>query len=163
VIEEIVDHISLSVDGGTKLPYRVLESFNPLHHLLYLVRPITNIPLKGVIPIGVPCWGGGPCSTAEPRRTVRLVGTTTLLVLWVTTPIPSVPLGLLRGAYGAAAYCCAASMWAHYRVWGGPEYLRRASSIRVSCNVSCWQEYSASVGLGNWITLLPPSYNIEME
>jgi hypothetical protein len=37
---------------------------------------------------GGPCRGGGPCSMAEPRRTVRVVGTTTLLVWWCPAMLP---------------------------------------------------------------------------
>jgi hypothetical protein len=109
VTEETADHIGLRVNGGPKLPpHQVLESSNSLHHPLCLVCPITNIPLKGLISVGVPCRGRGSCSTAEPRRTVRVVRPTALPVLWVSTPITSVPLGLLRGSMwcGGVQPCC---------------------------------------------------------
>jgi hypothetical protein len=96
VTEETVDHISLWIDGGTKLHHWVIETSNSLHHPLCLVYPITEIPLKGVIPVRVPWRGGGPFSTAEPRMTVWVVASTALLVLWVSTLIPSVPPRLVR-------------------------------------------------------------------
>jgi hypothetical protein len=74
----------------------MLESFDPFHHVLNLVSPITDIPLQRSIPIRVPSRGRGSGSEARLRVTVRGVVTTTLMVTRVATPIPSVPLGLLR-------------------------------------------------------------------
>jgi hypothetical protein len=121
VTEEIVDHIGLWINGGKHLLYRVLESSNLLHRPFCLVRLITNIPLNGVIPVRVPRRGGGPCSMTELGRTMRTIGTTALLVLWVTTPILVSHWGYWGGACGVVVSCCAASMQAHYRVRGGPE------------------------------------------
>jgi hypothetical protein len=93
-----------------KFPHHAIESSNSLHHPLCLVSPITNIPLKGVIPVGVLCRGRDSCSMAEPGRTMRVVRvrTTAPLVLRVSTLIPSVPLGLLRVSmwFGGVLLCC---------------------------------------------------------
>jgi hypothetical protein len=81
VTEETVELVSMRVDGGTQFPHHVLESSNSLHRPLCLVSLTTNIPLLGVILVGVPCNGGGSCSMAEPGRTLRVVRTTAPLVL----------------------------------------------------------------------------------
>jgi hypothetical protein len=73
-----------------------LKSFDPFHRMLSLVNPITNVPLQRGIPVRVPGRGGGSSSEARLRVTVRGIITTTLMVTRVATPIPSVPLGLLR-------------------------------------------------------------------
>jgi hypothetical protein len=59
----------------------VLNPSDPLHRLFCPVSPITNIPLKEAIQVGVLCRGGGLSSVVELERTVRVVGTTALLVL----------------------------------------------------------------------------------
>jgi hypothetical protein len=74
----------------------MLESSDPFHHTLSLVNPITDIPLQRGIPVRVPGRGGGSDLEARLRVTVRGVVTTTFMVTQVATPIPSVPLGLLR-------------------------------------------------------------------
>jgi hypothetical protein len=88
VAKDAVDGIGLGVDGGAQLHLnshillqRVLNTYDPLQCPLFLVSPITDIPLNGVIPVRVLCRGGGPYSTAESRRTMRVVATTALLVL----------------------------------------------------------------------------------
>jgi hypothetical protein len=115
VAEEVVDDVSLGVDGGAQLRSNshillqcVLDQSDPLHRLLCLVCLITATPLERVLPVWVACRGGGPCSVADPGRIVRVLGTTALLVLRVTTPIPNVPLGLLRGILwcNGGLLCC---------------------------------------------------------
>jgi hypothetical protein len=118
VTKETIDHVGLWVDGGMKLPHRVLESSNSLHYSLSLVSPITNIP--GVIPLRVPCRDGGPCSTVKPRRTMRVVGTA-LLVLWVSTPYLVFHWVCWGWACRVVVSCCAGSMQARCHVCGVPE------------------------------------------
>jgi hypothetical protein len=103
VTEEVVHHAGLFVDGGlhlclhvSKIIHPSLELSDPFHHALRLVNPITDVPLQRSVPVRVPGRGGGSSSEARLRVTVRGVVTTTLLVTRVATPIPSVPLGLLR-------------------------------------------------------------------
>jgi hypothetical protein len=74
----------------------MLESSDPFHRALSLINPITDIPLQMSVPVRVPDSGGGSSSEARLGVTVRGVVTTTLMVTRVATPIPSVPLGLLR-------------------------------------------------------------------
>jgi hypothetical protein len=103
VTEEDARHVGLSVDGSLHLRLHVckvihpsLESSNPLHHALSLVNPITVVPPQRSVPVRVPSRGG--CSDLEARLevTVRGIVTTTLMVIRVANPIPSVPLRLLR-------------------------------------------------------------------
>jgi hypothetical protein len=103
VIEEVVHHAGMWVNGGLhlhlcvcKVIHLMLDSSDPFHCALSLVNPITDIPLQRSIPVRVPGRGGGSGSEARLRVTVRGVVTTTLMVTRVATPIPSVPLGLLR-------------------------------------------------------------------
>jgi hypothetical protein len=103
VAEEVVHHAGLRVDGGLHLRLHVckviqmsLESSDPFHRVLNLVNPITDAPLQRSVPVRVPGRGGGSSSEARLRVTLRGVVTTTLMVTRVATPIPSVPLGLLR-------------------------------------------------------------------
>jgi hypothetical protein len=78
-----------------KVIHPSFESSDPFHHALSLVNPITDIPLQMSIPVRVPGIGGGFGSEARLGVTVRWV-LTTLMVTRVATPVPSVPLGLLR-------------------------------------------------------------------
>jgi hypothetical protein len=103
VTEEVVHHAGLRVNGGLhprlhmcKVIHPSLESFDPFHHALSLVNPITDVPLQRSITVRVPGRGGGSGTEARLGITVRGVVTTTLMVTRVATPIPSVPLGLLR-------------------------------------------------------------------
>jgi hypothetical protein len=103
VTKEVVHHAGLWVDGGLHLCLHVckvihssLESSDPFHRTLYLVNPITNIPLQMIVPVRVPGRRGGFGLEARLGVTLRGVITTTLMVTRVATPIPSVPLGLLR-------------------------------------------------------------------
>jgi hypothetical protein len=103
VTEEVVHHAGLRVDGCLhlrlhvcKVIYSSLESSDPLHRVLSLVNPITDIPLQRTVPVRVPGRGGGSSSEARFVVTVRGVVTTTLMVTRVANPIPSVPLSLMR-------------------------------------------------------------------
>jgi hypothetical protein len=75
-----MQHTGLQVDGCVylrlhvlKLNHPALDPSDPLHYAFYLVHPITDIPLKGVVLVGELGRGGGSCSMAWPRGTVRLV------------------------------------------------------------------------------------------
>jgi hypothetical protein len=101
--EEVVHHASLWVHGGLHLRLHVckvihlmLMSFDPFHHAFSLVNPITDIPLQRSIPFRIPGRGEGSGPEARLGVTVRGIITTTLMVTRVATPIPSVPVGLLR-------------------------------------------------------------------
>jgi hypothetical protein len=103
VTKEVVHHASLRVDGGLhlhlhmcKVIHPMLESSDPFHRVLSLVNPITDIALQRSVAVMVPSRGGGFGSEARLRVTVRGLVTTTLMVTRVATPIPSIPLGLLR-------------------------------------------------------------------
>jgi hypothetical protein len=59
----------------------MLNSSNPPHRMLHLVHPIADIPLKGVVLVGELSSGRGPYSMAGRRNMVRMVSTTTSLIL----------------------------------------------------------------------------------
>jgi hypothetical protein len=87
VTEEVMHHTGLRVDGGLHLRLHVckvihpsLESFDPFHHTLSLVNPITDIPLQWNVSVRVPGRGGGSGSEAKLEVTMRGVVTTTLMV-----------------------------------------------------------------------------------
>jgi hypothetical protein len=156
VTEEVMHHAGLWVDGGLhiclhvcKVIHPLLESIDPFHRALSLVNPITNIPLHCSVPVSVHGRGGGSSSEARLRVIMRGVVTTTLMVTRVATPIPSVPLGLLRWAYSVVIVCCAASIRAHSQVRGGPVKLWHASPIWSNYSARLSQEYSQRAGLGN--------------
>jgi hypothetical protein len=86
-------HIHLHVCNIIHPP---LESFDPFYRALSLVNPITDVPLQRSVPVRVSGRGGGSDLEARLRITMKGVVTTTLMVTRVATPIPSVPLGLLR-------------------------------------------------------------------
>jgi hypothetical protein len=103
VTEEVVHHVGLRIDGGLHLCLHVcniidlmLKSSNPFHRALSLFNPITDVLLRRGVLVRVPDRGGGSGSEARLRVTMRGVVTATLMVTQVATPIPSVPLGLLR-------------------------------------------------------------------
>jgi hypothetical protein len=109
VTEEVLHHAGLLVDGGLHLHLHVckvihpmLESSDPFHHVLNLVNAIIDVPLQRGVPVRVPDRGGGSVSEARLGVTLRGVVTTTLMVTRVATPIPSVPMGLLR----VSLRCC---------------------------------------------------------
>jgi hypothetical protein len=103
VNEEVVHHAGLRVDGGLHLRLHMckvihpsLELNDPFHRVLSLVNRITDVPLQRSVPVRVPGRGGGSGSETILEVIVRGVVTTTFMVTRVATPIPSVPLGLLR-------------------------------------------------------------------
>jgi hypothetical protein len=103
VTEEVMHHASQWVDGGLHLRWHMckvihlmLESSDPFHCALSLVNTITNVPLQRGIQVRVPGRGGGSGLEARLGVTMRGVVTATLMETRVATPIPSVPLGLLR-------------------------------------------------------------------
>jgi hypothetical protein len=73
-----------------------LESSDPFHCMLNLVSTITGVPVQWSVPVEVPGRDRGSGLEARLGVTVRGVVTTTLMVTRVATPIPSVPMGLLR-------------------------------------------------------------------
>jgi hypothetical protein len=79
-----------------KVIHLILELSDPFHRMLSLVNPITDIPLQRSLPVRVSSRGRCFGSEAGLRVTLRGVVTTTLMVTQVATPIPNVPLGLLR-------------------------------------------------------------------
>jgi hypothetical protein len=122
VTEEVTHHASLWVDGGLHLCLHVckvihssLESSDPFYRALSLINPIIDIPLQRSILVRVPGRGGGFGLEARVRVTLRGVITTTLMVTWVVTPIPSVPLGSWGWACIVVVVYYAASMQAHPR------------------------------------------------
>jgi hypothetical protein len=101
--KEVVHQAGLWIDGGLHLRLRMcqvihpmLGSSDPFHRALSLVNPITRVPFQRSVPVKVPDRGGGSGSKARLGVTVIWVVTTTIMVTRVATPIPSVPLGLLR-------------------------------------------------------------------
>jgi hypothetical protein len=86
----------------------MLKSSDPFHHALSLVNPITDVPQQMSTPVKVPGRGGGSGSEARHGVTMRGVVTTTLMVTRVATPVPSVPLGLLRASlqWCRGLLCC---------------------------------------------------------
>jgi hypothetical protein len=74
----------------------MLESSDRFYRTLSLVNAITDVLLQKSIPVRFPGRGKGSGLEARLGVTMRGVVTTTLMVTKVATPIPSVPLGLLR-------------------------------------------------------------------
>jgi hypothetical protein len=79
--DQSLNHAGLLVNGG-------------MHLCLHMCK--VRVPLQRSIPVRVPSRGGSSGSEARHLVTMRGVVTTTLMVTRVATPIPSVPLGLLR-------------------------------------------------------------------
>jgi hypothetical protein len=130
VIEEVMHHAGLWVDGGLHLYLHVckvihpsFESSDPFHCTFSLVNSITDVPLQRSVPVRVPGSGGG--SGSEVRLEVTMSGVvTTLMVAWVATPVPNVPLGpqtvSLRCSRGLMCYLHVSSpssaRWSHEAV-----------------------------------------------
>jgi hypothetical protein len=104
----------------------LFESFDPFHHVLSWVNPINDIPLQWSVPVGIPSRGGGSGLEARLGVTVREVVTTTLMVTRVATPIPSVPLRLLR-----------VSLWCSHGLLCCPHMSSPASAKRSCEAVAC--------------------------
>jgi hypothetical protein len=154
VIEEVVHHASLWVDGGFHLRLHVckvihssLESFDPFYRTLSLVNLITDVPLQRSIPVRVPGRGGGSGSEARLGVTLRGVITTTLMVTQVATPIPSVPLGLLRVSLrcsrGLLCYLPASSPMSAR--WSYEAVVRLSHPIKLQCKTFTWVQSKARV------------------
>jgi hypothetical protein len=79
-----------------KVIHLMLESSDTFHSVLSLVNPIADVSLQRGVPVRLPSRGGGSSLEARLGVTMRGVVTTILMVTHVATPIPSVPLGLLR-------------------------------------------------------------------
>jgi hypothetical protein len=103
-----------------KVIHPSLESFHPFHRALSLVNPITDVLLQWSIPVRVPGRGEGSGSEARLGVTMRGI-VTTFMVNLVATPVPTIPLGLLR-----------VSLWCSH---GLLCYLQTSSpaSVRWSC------------------------------
>jgi hypothetical protein len=74
VIKEAVHHAGLHIDGSLHIRLHVckvihpsLESFDPFHHVLSLVNPITDVPLQRSVPVRIPGRGGGSSSEVRLR------------------------------------------------------------------------------------------------
>jgi hypothetical protein len=106
-----------------KVIHLMLESSDPFHHVLSLVNLITDVPLQMSRPVRVPSRGGGSDLEARLGVTVRGVVTTTLMVTRVATPIPNVPLGLLR----VSLWCSHGLLCCHH--------MSSPASARWSCEV----------------------------
>jgi hypothetical protein len=111
------------------------KSSDPIHRTLGLVNPITNVPLRRSIPVRVPGRGGGSGSEARLKVTVRGVVTTTLMVIHVATPIPSVPLGLLRVSQRCShgLLCCLHASSPVSARWSFEVVVRLSHPIKPQC------------------------------
>jgi hypothetical protein len=142
VTKEVVHHAGLRVDGGLHLCLHIckvihlsLESSDPFHRALSLVNPITSVPLQRSVPVRVPGRGGGSSSEARLRVIVRGVVTTTLMVTRVATPIPSVPLGLLRVSLrcSRSLLCCLHMSSPASARWSCEAVVRLSHLIKLQC------------------------------
>jgi hypothetical protein len=142
VTVEVVHHASLWVNEGLPLRLHVcnvihssLESSDPFYRALSLVNPITDIPLKRSVPVRVP--GRGKCSGLVAKLKVALRGviTTTLMVIRVATPIPSVPLGLLRVSMQCSRglLCCLHVSSPMSLRWSCEDVARLSHPIKMQC------------------------------
>jgi hypothetical protein len=138
-----VHHAGLRVDGGLHLRLHVskvihpsLELSDPFHRALSLINPITDIPLQRRVPVKVPGRGRGSGSEARLGVTVRGVITTTLMVTRVATPIPSVPLGLLRVSlrYSRGLLCCLHTSSPASARWSSKAMVRLSHPFKLQCN-----------------------------
>jgi hypothetical protein len=112
-----------------------LNSSDPFHRMLSLVNPITNVPLQRGVPVRLPGRGGGSSSEARLRVTVRGIVTTTLMVTRVATPIPSVPLGLLRVSLRCShgLLCCLHTSSPASARWSYEAMAHLSHSIKLQC------------------------------
>jgi hypothetical protein len=107
----------------------MLESSDPFHRVLSLVKPITDVPLQRSVPVRVPGRG-----YARGNREGGVV-TTTLMVTQVATPIPSVPLGLLRVSLwcGRDLLCCLHTSSPVSARWSCDAVARLSHPIKLQC------------------------------
>jgi hypothetical protein len=138
-----------------------LESPDPFYRALSLVNPISDVLLQRSIPVRVPGRGGSSGSEARLRVTLRGVITTTLMVTRVATPIPSVPLGLLRVSLRCSRglLCCLHASSPTSARWSYEAVTRLSHPIKLQCKT--FIRVQSKVGLGNRIALQP--YNINRE
>jgi hypothetical protein len=118
-----------------KVIYSSLDSSNPFYHVLSMINPITDVPLQRSIPVRVPGRGGGSESVARLRVTLRGVITTTFMVTRVATPIPSVPLGLLRVSLRCSSglLCCRHASSPVSVMWSCEAVARLSHLIKLQC------------------------------
>jgi hypothetical protein len=142
VTEDVMHHAGLWVNGGLHLHLHVckvihssLELSDPFYHALSLVNPITNVPLQRSVPVKVPSRGGGSSSEARLRVTVRGAIPTTLMVTQVATPMPSVPLGLLRMSLRCSCglLCCLHASSPVSARWSCEAVVRLSHLIKLQC------------------------------
>jgi hypothetical protein len=120
-----------------KVIHPSLESSDPFHHVLNLASLITSVPLQRSVLVKVPSRGGGSGSEARLRVTVRGVVTTTLMVTRVATPIPSVPLGLLRMSLWCCRVllCCLHASSPMSARWSSEAVVRLFHLIKLQCKI----------------------------
>jgi hypothetical protein len=154
VTEEDVHHAGLRVDGGLHLHLHVckvihllLKSCNPFHRALSLVNPITDIPLQRSILVMIPGRGGGSGSKAKLGVTVRGVVTTTLMVTRVATPIPCVPLRLLRVSLRCCRglLCCLQTCSPTSARWSCEVVVHLSHPIKLQCKTFTRVQWKAQV------------------
>jgi hypothetical protein len=116
-------------------PHLMLELSDPFHRVLSLVNPITDVSLQRGVPVRVPGRGRGSSSEARLRVTMRGVVTTTLMVTRVATPIPSVPLGLLRVSLWCSRglLCCLYTSSPMSVRWSCDTVVRLSHLIKLQC------------------------------
>jgi hypothetical protein len=144
-----------------KVIHSSLESSDPIYCTFSLVNPITDILLQRSVPVRLPDRGRGSGLEARLRVPLRGVIITTLTVTRVATPIPCVPLGLLRVSLRCS---CGLLCYLHGSSLVSARWFCKAVarlSHRSNCSVRLLQEYSRRPGLGNRIALRP--YIIDKE
>jgi hypothetical protein len=117
-----------------KVIHPSLVSSDPFHRVLILVNPITDKPPQRSVPVRVPGRGGDYGLEARLEETVRGV-VTTLMVTQVATPVPSVPLGLLRVSLRCSRgllYCLHESSPTRAR-WSCEAVARLSHPIKLQC------------------------------
>jgi hypothetical protein len=125
-------HLCLHV---CKVIHPMLESPDLFHRALSLVNPITDVPLQRGVPVRVPGRGGGSGLETRLRVTVRGLVTATLMVTRVATPIPSVPLGLLRVSLRCShgLLCCLHMSSPASARWSCEAVVRLSRPINLQC------------------------------
>jgi hypothetical protein len=130
-----------------KVIHSSLDSSNPFYRALSLANPITNVPLHRSVPVRVPGRGGGSSSEARLGITLRGVVTTTLMVTRVATPIPIVPLGLLRVIlrYSHGLLCCLHESSPVSVRWSCEAVAHLSHLIKLKCNTLTRVQSNAQV------------------
>jgi hypothetical protein len=142
VTEDVMHHVGLWVDGGLHLRLHVckvihssIKLSDPFYHVLSLVNSITDVPLQRKIPVRVPDRVEGFGLKDRLRVTLRGVITTTLMVTRVATPIPSVPVGLLRVSLRCSRdlLCCLHASSPVSARWSCKAMARISHLIKLQC------------------------------